>query len=137
MRKSLFYGLLLVAGITFGMQLAETGTSRTYSPASADVSWQYSQQYRQDNLESTRAQAEREREAYWESELQEPADRTAGEAGAWPVIPELLQTPDSLLLPPPEQAPVDRFADKAANLLQQMSQRSIHWVASLFRSSEY
>ncbi|MNJ65044.1 hypothetical protein D3C77_610360 [compost metagenome] len=78
------------------------------------------------------------REALWESRAaQMSAEWTTAAAGSdatQPVGTERLQTPDSLLLPPPEQAPVDRFADKAANLLQQVSQRSIYWVASLFNS---
>ncbi|GAA0135978.1 hypothetical protein YSY43_28180 [Paenibacillus sp. YSY-4.3] len=127
-RKSLFYGLLLVAGITFGMQLAETGTNRIYSPVASVSGRQYDQAY----AESDRVQADRE--ALWE---RRPRDAEAPRVTtSLPEIPERLQTPDSLLLPAPEQAPVDRFADKAANLLQQVSQRSIYWVASLFNSGD-
>ncbi|MUG45097.1 hypothetical protein [Paenibacillus woosongensis] len=127
-RKALFYGLLLVAGITFGMQLAETGTNRIYNPVSA-VS---GRQYDQVDEETGRVQADRE--GLWE---RRPQENEPPRAAAPPLeTPERLQTPDSLLLPEPEQAPVDRFADKAANLLQQVSQRSIYWVASLFNSGD-
>ncbi|MCM3698585.1 hypothetical protein [Paenibacillus macerans] len=47
-----------------------------------------------------------------------------------------MQTPADLLLPPQTPPTVDRFADKAAHLLQQASQKSIHWVASLFDRTE-
>lgn len=131
MRKSLLYGLLLVIGITFGMQLAESGTSRIYSPVLDRTGQQF-------NPVPSEATGVPDRQPIkWGSKTQESADwaTIATEVNTTqPVVTERLQTPDSLLLPPPEQAPVDRFADKAANLLQQVSQRSIYWVASLFNS---
>ncbi|AZK46802.1 hypothetical protein [Paenibacillus lentus] len=131
LRKSLLYGLLLVIGITFGMQLAESGTSRIHSPVPARTSQRF------DPVPSEAAGVPDRQQILWEGRTQVPADwtRTAAEANTTqPVITERVQTPDSLLLPPPEQAPVDRFADKAANLLQQVSQRSIYWVASWFNA---
>lgn len=49
---------------------------------------------------------------------------------------QALQTPADLLMPPPSPPAIDRFADKAAHLLQQASQKSIHWVASWFGPGE-
>ncbi|MDU2243435.1 MAG: hypothetical protein E7E23_22975, partial [Paenibacillus sp.] len=49
---------------------------------------------------------------------------------------QAMQTPADLLMPPPSPPAIDRFADKAAHLLQQASQKSIHWVASLFGPGE-
>lgn len=49
---------------------------------------------------------------------------------------QVLQTPADLLMPPPSPPAIDRFADKAAHLLQQASQKSIHWVASWFGPGE-
>jgi hypothetical protein len=49
---------------------------------------------------------------------------------------QVMQTPADLLMPPPSPPAIDRFADKAAHLLQQASQKSIHWVASWFGPGE-
>lgn len=134
MRKSLLYSLLLVAGITFGMQLAESGTNRIYDSASAGRQF--------DPASSGTAGFQQSQETFEgspqipQNSQKEFTDWTTTAAANQQTITERLQTPDSLLLPPPEQAPVDRFADKAANLLQQVSQHSIYWVASLFKSGE-
>lgn len=56
----------------------------------------------------------------------------AGGQTGQPYGDSALQTPADLLLPPQTPPAVDRFADKTAHLLQQVSQKSIHWVASLF-----
>lgn len=131
MGKSLLYGLLLVIGITFGMQLAESGTSRIYSPVLDRTGQQFNP------IPSEAAGVPDRQQTIWENRTQASTDWTTTATDAnttQPIITERLQTPDSLLLPPPKQAPVDRFADKAANLLQQVSQRSIYWVASLFNS---
>ncbi|WP_068616184.1 hypothetical protein [Paenibacillus tuaregi] len=45
-----------------------------------------------------------------------------------------LQTPGTLLLPEAQQTPIDRFADRTGQLLQQASQSGIKWVVSLFGS---
>lgn len=163
LRKTLVYGLLLAAGVTLGMQLAESGTTSVYGPgfqtgAVANgqfVGYPYSQQQSSNG---------------WSSGTATPAWTTTGQGNAAPqgttggytMAPgygwaqpgattpstvtngssnpatggQVMQTPADLLMPPPSPPAVDRFADKAAHLLQQASQKSIHWVASLFGPGE-
>ncbi|AOZ91752.1 hypothetical protein [Paenibacillus crassostreae] len=43
-------------------------------------------------------------------------------------------TPQEILLPQNSESSVDKIADKTANLLQKASQKSIHFVVSLFNT---
>lgn len=118
MRNGLLYGILLVVGVTFGMQMAESGTRTTYGPSL-------------DNGASTvtgQVVAPAGQSVVPESTIQQKPTPSVA-----PV--ETVQTPADLLLPPPQQPPVDRLADKTAKLLQQVSKRGIYWVASWFDSS--
>ncbi|GIP48253.1 hypothetical protein GNP92_05880 [Paenibacillus timonensis] len=166
LRKTLVYGLLLAAGVTLGMQLAESGTTSVYGPGfqtggttvganGQSVGVPYPQQQYSNG---------------WSSGAATPAWTTTGQGyaapqgttGGYTMAPgygsaqpgattpstvtngfnnpatggQVMQTPADLLMPPPSPPAVDRFADKAAHLLQQASQKSIHWVASLFGPGE-
>ncbi|MBW4841247.1 MAG: hypothetical protein KZY74_17795 [Paenibacillaceae bacterium] len=166
LRKTLVYGLLLAAGVTLGMQLAESGTTSVYGPGfqtggttvganGQSMGGAYPQQQYNNG---------------WSSGPTTPVWTTTGQGNATPqgttggytLVPsygtvqngattpsatangsnlpaaggQVMQTPADLLLPPPSPPAVDRFADKAAHLLQQASQKSIHWVASLFGPGE-
>lgn len=129
------------------MQLAETGASRISGPVSGGGGIQQpaNQVYEGDTDASwngaQRGDAARPMPATQEGALSSPVSSPAyDELSGWtsfqPPAPEQLLTPDRLLLPVPEQASVDRIADKTANLLQQVSKRGIYWIASLFTSDE-
>ncbi len=49
-------------------------------------------------------------------------------------LPEYEPTPSDILLPERSQPPADVLADKTAGLLQQLSDKSIRWVVSMFGS---
>lgn len=118
MRNGLMYGILLVVGVAFGMQMAESGARTTYGPSLDNGATTVTKQWVVPHAESTVPKS---------IVQQQPVPTVA------PVTSN--QTPADLLLPPPSQPSVDQFADKTAELLQQLSKKSIHWVASLLDSS--
>lgn len=56
------------------------------------------------------------------------------EQDARKILPEYEPTPSDILLPERSQPPADVLADKTAGLLQQLSDKSIRWVVSMFGS---
>jgi|GEM_PF-5352099 len=160
LKRGMLYGVLLIAGVTLGMQMAEpepqangwgpnggipAGSGAIQSgAASAQGTWSPTSGY------NGNVQAPGYGYGY------PGADGSgyggyigagAGPATAAGALPGpggaqgapqgngVLQTPADLLLPAPEAPAVDRFADKAAHLLQQVSRKSIHWFASWFGPS--
>ncbi|RRJ66752.1 hypothetical protein EHV15_30340 [Paenibacillus oralis] len=180
MRKTLLYGILLAAGVTLGMQLADSGTATVYGPgysggeAGANgangANGQLPQAYG-GGVPGYASSAWPANPASGWSGWQGGSAATGagygygnynynyyganggygtgtgsnGAPGSTSVNGgqtgpsggnSAMQTPADLLLPPQTPPTVDRFADKAAHLLQQASQKSIHWVASLFDQTE-
>ncbi|MGG6314068.1 hypothetical protein [Paenibacillus macerans] len=173
LRRTLMYGLLLAAGVTLGMQLAESGTSSIYGPGfqtgGTAVNGQSIPAYAGGQLQPNGSSAWPANTApAWNNgqgivaapgtqngygtggngygtlpETQNPQTAGGSAAGtnqpdqpAQPYGEQAMQTPADMLLPPPSPPAVDRLADKTAHLLQQASQKSIHWVASLFGPGE-
>ncbi|MGZ7442415.1 hypothetical protein [Paenibacillus sp. TH7-28] len=184
MRKTLLYGILLAAGVTLGMQLADSGTATVYGPGEAGANGangQFPQAYG-GGVPGYGSSAWPANPAPgwsgWQGGSAVPdagygygagggygygnynynyngynsanggygtgtGSNDAGSSsvnGGGQTGPSggnsAMQTPADLLLPPQTPPTVDRFADKAAHLLQQASQKSIHWVASLFDRTE-
>ncbi|SDE80642.1 hypothetical protein SAMN04488542_102196 [Fontibacillus panacisegetis] len=115
-KRGVGYVVLLVVGVTLGMQLAETGIGTVYGPA-----WNQSN-----------------------TVIENDANHLPGGTYNTPIggkntgIQQATQpnpTPAELLLPAPVEPAVDRFADKTAHLLQEASRKGIHWFASLFGPS--
>lgn len=158
-RRSVFYGILLVAGVTLGMQMSEEGAGQpgyiqpgTGLRQNAPI---YNSAAGQPLYGTTAApgygyvnqdaSADGYRAGYTNGYADGSASAYTSQPGSssYGIDPSLngqvpagiLQTPGDLLLPQPELPAVDRFADKTANLLQQASRRSIHWFASLFGPS--
>lgn len=176
-RKILLYGILLAAGVTLGMQLADSGTATVYGPGysggEAGATGQFPQGYGSAGggyASSAWPANSAPGGSGWQGGNAAPGPgygyggynydynganggyETGGNSGG-PLPSQgfssgngaqtgpsggnsAMQTPADLLLPPQPPPPVDRFADKAAHLLQQVSQKSIHWVASLFDQTE-
>ncbi|WP_068784894.1 hypothetical protein [Paenibacillus phocaensis] len=165
LRKTLVYGLMLAVGVTLGMQLAESGTTSVYGPGfqtggamvgtnGQATGYPYSQPQQYTNGWTAGSTP------VWSGSQGNTAPQ--GTAGGYTAAPgysyappgtvtpgtgaegsaapatggQAMQTPADLLMPPSSPPAVDRFADKAAHLLQQASQKSIHWVASLFGPGE-
>ncbi|WP_334071997.1 MULTISPECIES: hypothetical protein [Paenibacillus] len=158
LKKGMLYGLLLIAGVTFGMQMAEPGSEVNGwvqnggmtagggggQPGAAgwpQGTWPQSSGYNGNTQVP----------GYGNTSAGSGGNYGAG-AGTLPggtgsSMPaaggiqgtqagdRVLETPADLLLPAPEAPAVDRFADKAAHLLQQVSRKSIHWFASWFGPS--
>lgn len=166
LKRGLLYGVLLIAGVTLGMQMAEPepqangwspnggipAGSGTIQPgaAGAQGTWSPTSGY------SGNVQAPGYGYGYpgvdgsgYSGYIGTGAATGAfpGPGGTGSAVPSpggaqgapqgngVLQTPADLLLPAPEAPAVDRFADKAAHLLQQVSRKSIHWFASWFGPS--
>lgn len=123
MKKGLLYGALLIAGVTLGMQLSEDGINETYS---GNVI--------RGNQSGTAAVEQFTVPDVSSSQVSRPDE--PGQALYEESVSDLSVAPEELLLPPPPGSAVDRLADKTAQLLQQASQRGIHWVASLFGPGE-
>lgn len=129
LRKTLLYVLLLTAGVTLGLQMSE--------PASPDQETAANQTAETENVYTFITPDGRT--GYFV--VPQQTDSVQGETVAQlPLTAEelagVLRTPADLLLPDPEAPVVDRFADKTASLLQQLSRRSIHWVSSWFEPEE-
>lgn len=167
-RKTLVYGLLLAAGVTLGMQLAESGTTSVFGPGfqtggttvgtnGPSMAYPYPQPQPQQYSNGwtagstpvwTTGQGNAAPQGttggynpatgygYAPTSSGTAAPSPTADGSAAPVGGQAMQTPADLLMPPPSPPAIDRFADKAAHLLQQASQKSIHWVASLFGPDE-
>lgn len=127
-RNGVLYSVLLVIGVTLGMQFAESGsTGGEYLPNENQV-----------NTNQVNTSINRSNESSSE-QLEQPIGVINGIPVYTKSVPDADDqtslTPAELLLPAPEEPAVDRFADKTAHLLQQASRKSIHWVASLFSPS--
>lgn len=123
MRNGVLYSVLLVIGVTLGMQFAESGTGNEYIP-----NWNQVNTSRNVSNESSSAQVGQQQIGVIHGipVYMNPSSDTTEQTSL---------TPADLLLPAPAEPAVDRFADKTAHLLQQASRKSIHWVASLFSPS--
>ncbi|WP_059052103.1 hypothetical protein [Paenibacillus senegalimassiliensis] len=146
LRNTLLYGFLLVGGVTLGMQLAENGTASIYGPSFATNRTASPEQTAQglnpayvwtngqgDVMVQSNAPLSSGQPQVLTPSEQDYGTGTAQEPQGGDLV---MQTPADLLLPPPSAPAVDRFADKAAHLLQRVSQQSIHWVASWFDPNE-
>lgn len=146
LKKTLLYVLLLVAGVTLGMQL-----SGPASPGQQDLEATTGPENGSGLQPADHAAANPIKEVYTfitpEGKtgyfmVPQQTDSAQGEADSLlpstaEEIANVLQTPADLLLPEEPKAPVvDRFADKTASLLQRLSSKSIHWVSSWFDSEE-
>lgn len=165
LRKTLVYGLLLAAGVTLGMQLAESGTTSEYGPAfqtggmpvgmgEPSAAYPYSPQQYSTGWQGGSPPVWTTTGQVYPAPQETPGGYASapgyGPAQSGATTPSAstegttapaaggraMQTPADLLMPPPSPPAIDRFADKAAQLLQQASQKSIHWVASLFGPGE-
>lgn len=168
-RRGILYGILLVAGITLGMQLSDSGSAEQtdylrngwYSPYVYNNVMQPGQTGQTGVLNPTPNPGYGSAGSGGTANGYVPGyDNpgyatgygtgngagygTGGDIGSVPdytanygVQPNgsRVQTPADLLMPEPEPPAVDRFADKTAGLLQQLSQKGIHWFASLFGPS--
>ncbi|MDN4069870.1 hypothetical protein QYF50_18360 [Paenibacillus vini] len=173
LRKGMLYGILLVAGVTLGMQLSDSGAGQSglaQNGAWPTNAWSNGSPYNGVQVGSAGAYN----------------GTPAGQAGNQNMVPGYANgnanaggygtgynngysndynngnnygnpnngqytadgrqyvdganggaalTPGDLLLPQPAPPAVDRFADKTANLLQQVSRKGIHWFASWFGPS--
>ncbi|WP_410767941.1 hypothetical protein [Fontibacillus sp. BL9] len=175
LRKSMLYGILLVAGVTLGVQMSETGSGQNgfqQNGVWTANGWQaaassngavngpfYQTQAGQGDNVSPYANGQINNGQYnngSNGNLYNSGSQSAdGANGLYPSQGSstqnwtsqggynngqtpgynVVQTPGDLLLPEPDAPAVDRFADKTANLLQQVSRKSIHWFASLFGPS--
>lgn len=169
LKRGMLYGVLLIAGVTLGMQMAEpepqangwsanggipagSGTIQSGAAGGSQGTWSPTPGY------NVNVQAPGYGYGYpgangggysgYVGTGAGPATGALpGSGGTGSVVPTpggaqgapqgngALQTPADLLLPAPEAPAVDRFADKAAHLLQQVSRKSIHWFASWFGPS--
>lgn len=146
LRNTLLYGFLLVGGVTLGMQLAENGTASIYEPA-VNANQTASAQQTIQGLNPAYVWTNGQGDVMVQSSIplnsgqpqasappkQSYGTGTTGEANDGNMV---MQTPADLLISPPSAPTVDRFADKTAHLLQRISKRSIHWVASWFDPKE-
>ncbi|WP_435924793.1 hypothetical protein [Paenibacillus sp. DYY-L-2] len=152
-RRGILYGILLVAGITLGMQLSDSGSAEQtdywrngwYSP------YVYNNVIQPGQTGQTGVFNPTPNPGYGNpggatgyGTGNGAGYGTGGDIGSvrdytanYGVQPNgsRVQTPADLLMPEPEPPAVDRFADKTAGLLQQLSQKGIHWFASLFGPS--
>ncbi|NWL86903.1 hypothetical protein DMN77_04730 [Paenibacillus sp. 79R4] len=148
MRRTVFYLILLAAGVTLGMQMGDGGTAGTYNPQYAEANatsngfWQNGYYYSRTGAQPVWVNGSTTNgnggyagntgtgvvpDGYYVVTPQpgQPGYQTAPGA-------EVSKTPSELLMPPAEAPGVDQIADKTANLLQQISKKGIHWVASWF-----
>ncbi|MNO83690.1 hypothetical protein D3C76_750100 [compost metagenome] len=125
-RGGAVYVVLLVVGVTLGMQLAETGTGSVYGPA-----------WNQVNTGVGSVPAQLPGTAYSTQDTRQNSGVNDGfnAANSSQQVIKPLPSPAELLLPAPAEPAVDRFADKTAHLLQEASRKGIHWFASLFGPS--
>lgn len=161
-RKTLLYGILLVAGATIGLQLADTAPANSAAGAVIYPAQQYIQQggaplpanILQTNPQQGSVQQGNPQQLVQgegNANLNNPnAAAYQAQSGQYaqsgqsqqfiqqPVqtqtVPEVLQTPGNILLPAPPKSPIDHLADRTGELLQQVSQNGIKWVVSLFGS---
>lgn len=134
-KKLFLYGILLIAGVTFGMQLAESGNKDTYGSGWNQLPQTQNPQYQVQQSQQVQGQPQGQQQP----QLQYPDSNVNGPVSSgsqqWQ-DGQPITAPADLLLPATTKPSVDRFADKTANLLQQLSKQSIHFVASLFGTRE-
>ncbi|MEF2964765.1 hypothetical protein V3851_02900 [Paenibacillus sp. M1] len=168
LRRTMLYGILLVAGVTLGMQMSEPGPVETgleqngsWTPA-AGAGWPNYNPYSgaaQPSYGNPAGQTGNNGMVWYGNGYGAQGVTPGGTVNGVPggiqggynaagngtmyddsyyygqMSGETTQTPADLLLPQPESPAVDRFADKTAQLLQQVSRKSIHWFASWFGPS--
>ncbi len=163
LRKGMLYGVLLVAGVTLGMQLSDAGPDQSgltangawptnawssgsaYNGAQAGMPRQNMiPGYANGNVNASgygTVEGNGYNEGYYNNgnlynngQYANGQYTDSGQFGNG-ANGGMIRTPGDLLLPQPEAPAVDRFADKAANLLQQVSRKGIHWFASWFGPS--
>ncbi|MDO7905486.1 hypothetical protein Q5741_03550 [Paenibacillus sp. JX-17] len=129
-KKAITFGVLMVGGVLLGMQLAGSGMDAVYGPGlyitkeSAPDPVTGQTLIRESNAVDGRGLAEQpERD-------EERTEAAASALKASAATSEEL--PRQAALPAAAPPAVDHLADKAAGLLQQLSQKSIRWVASIF-----
>lgn len=164
LRKGMLYGILLVAGVTLGMQLSDTGAGPSglaQNGAWSTHAWSGGSGYngvQAGNPAMIPGYANGNANAggygtgntngysydYNNGYTNGYNNGTPYNNGQYPVggrqyvdgtTGGTTLTPGDLLLPQPAPPAVDRFADKTANLLQQVSRKGIHWFASWFGPS--
>ncbi|MBP1999137.1 hypothetical protein J2Z69_000156 [Paenibacillus shirakamiensis] len=157
MKKTIIYGVLMVAGTSLGFQLAnntQTNVALASVPNAIDGRQQVVVQQQSGKFISGGAQQSNSGQILYEVQGNQLVQ--AGQIVQWaPVsssqsnievnpsvqsttatsqpLPKL-QTPGTLLLPEANQPAVDRLADRTGELLQNASQKSMKWVVSLFSS---
>lgn len=142
LKKTLLYVLLLAAGVTLGMQISEPGpqdSKATTGPENGSGLQQANPAAANPIKEVYTFITPDGKTGYFMVPEQTDSAQGGGDSQlptSVEEIPDGLQTPADLLLPDPQAPAVDRFADKTASLLQQLSSRSIHWVSSWFDSGE-
>lgn len=128
-KKLFLYGVLLVAGVTFGMQLAESGNKDTYGSS------QYYVQQPQVQAQQI-GQTQQTQQTQQIGQTGQVQQGQQLQAQSPPSTAPTITAPADILLPPATKPSVDKFADKTANLLQKLSKQGIDWVASLFGTAE-
>ncbi|GIP20564.1 hypothetical protein [Paenibacillus sp. J22TS3] len=154
-RKMVLYGLILAAGATLGMQLSGTSLGNQASPvrpntiagtgatASGQTSggqlpaqtggWLLQPVAGGQGLALVPA-AQDGQAPLQQATQQAVSQQSTQQAVQSQAATGALQTPGTMLLPEAQQTPIDRFADRTGQLLQQASQSGIKWVVSLFGS---
>jgi hypothetical protein len=130
-----FYGVLLVAGVTFGMQLAESGNKDTYGSPQYYVQQPQVQAQQIGQTEQTE-QTQQTQQIGQTGQVQQGQQGQQLQAQSPLSTAPTITAPADILLPPATKPSVDKFADKTANLLQKLSKQGIDWVASLFGTVE-
>ncbi|HEY4391699.1 MAG TPA: hypothetical protein VGN02_10185 [Paenibacillus sp.] len=158
MRRAVFYLILLAAGVTLGMQMSDGGLSSTNNPQYAEANvpsngfWQNGYYYSAAGAQPVWVNGNGNNGYQGVAPSNNGNGGYAGNAGTGAVPngyyvltpgpgqpgyqtapgTEVSKTPSELLMPPADAPGVDQIADKTANLLQQISKKGIHWVASWF-----
>ncbi|RUT36456.1 hypothetical protein EJP77_05655 [Paenibacillus zeisoli] len=171
-RKTILYGLLLVAGATIGIQLADTAPANMAAGTGMVTAQQYIQQggtaLSANSLQPNQGQGstvqgsvvqggvvqgnpQQSVQGVGSGNLNNPnAAGYQAQNGQYIQSGQpqqfiqqqvqtqdtsgVLQTPGNILLPASPKTPIDHFADRTGELLQQASQNGIKWVVSLFGS---
>jgi hypothetical protein len=132
-RNGIIYGILLIAGVTFGMQMADSGSQTTFGPGLNGGLYYADQQTGTYVPVSVPLNVTVPTNTPQQPILPTPSTAPTSPTSSIPPATqsERMQTPADLLAPAPPQRSVDVLADKTAQLLQKLSKQSIHWVASL------
>ncbi|MCY9516921.1 hypothetical protein [Paenibacillus apiarius] len=129
--------VLLALGVFIGMEVATVGMDRVYGPLGAGrealnpaVSWRADEIGDEGAARRSGSQPQRSGMEPWSGAHANQRDRI--EAKRDTAAYEGGGMPDSPWLPPVEDAPVNKLADKTAGLLQHLSQAGIRAVVGLF-----